>query len=401
MRADSPQKLLLLALGAMFVQQTFASLGRTLPPVIAPAIIDDLGIDPSLLGIYVGAAAFAALMFQLGCGSFILRHGALRMSQVALVFLALGLAFASAGPLMLFLLSAVIGGGGAAMSTPASSHLLGRYSPPKQAPLVFSIKQTAVPAGLLLAGLLGPYLTGLAGWRATLLIGAFACFVFALFLQPWRAEFDSDRIPSRSFRLSDFRTTLTSVLKIKALRDLSFACFAFNGAQTVFTSYYVVYLTSLDYDLTTAGMMFSVAMTVAVPGRIFWGWLSSGRVAPRKVMAGLSLGMAASAVAMAFYQTAWSPWMIGAIATGMSLTAMSWHGVLLSEAARLAPPGTRAASTGGVLSFGQIGAFLLPVIYAALLALTDSYGLGFAVAGLPALIMGIIMLRAVRQQSDP
>ena len=115
MRADSPQKLLLLALGAMFVQQTFASLGRTLPPVIAPAIIDDLGIDASLLGIYVGAAAFAALMFQLGCGSFILRHGALRMSQVALVFLALGLAFASAGPLMLFLLSAVIGGGGAAM----------------------------------------------------------------------------------------------------------------------------------------------------------------------------------------------------------------------------------------------------------------------------------------------
>ena len=394
MRADSPQKLLLLALGAMFVQQTFASLGRTLPPVVAPAIIDDLGIDPSLLGIYVGAAAFAALMFQLGCGSFILRHGALRMSQVALVFLALGLAFASAGPLVLFLLSAIIGGGGAAMSTPASSHLLGRYSPPKQAPMVFSIKQTAVPAGLLLAGLLGPYLTGIAGWRATLLIGALSCFAFAIFLQPLRAEFDADRIPSRSFRLSDFRTTLTSVLKIKPLRDLSFACFAFNGAQTVFTSYYVVYLSSLDYDLTTAGLMFSIAMTIAVPGRIFWGWLSSGRVAPRIVMAGLSLGMAASAVAMACYQPNWSPFMIGLIATGMSLTAMSWHGVLLSEAARLAPPGTRAASTGGVLSFGQIGAFLLPVVYAALLALTGSYGLGFAVAGLPALIMGIVMLRA-------
>jgi MFS family permease len=49
--------------------------------------------------------------------------------------------------------------GAAAMSTPASSHLLGRYSPPRQAPLVFSVKQTAVPAGLLMAGLLGPWLT--------------------------------------------------------------------------------------------------------------------------------------------------------------------------------------------------------------------------------------------------
>ena len=84
-----------MALGAMFVQQTFASIGRTLPLVIAPAIIEDLHIDPALVGVYVGAAALAALVFQLGCGSFIIRYGALRMSQVALVFLALGMALAA------------------------------------------------------------------------------------------------------------------------------------------------------------------------------------------------------------------------------------------------------------------------------------------------------------------
>jgi MFS family permease len=106
-----------------------------LPPVIAPAIIEDLALDPAALGIYVGLGSIASLAFQLGCGSFILRHGALRMSQVALVFLGIGLAAASAGPLVLFALSAVIGGGGAAMSTPASSHLLGRYAPPRQAPM--------------------------------------------------------------------------------------------------------------------------------------------------------------------------------------------------------------------------------------------------------------------------
>ena len=99
-------------------------------------------------------------------------------------------------------------GGGAAVSTPASSHLLGRYSPPRYAPLVFSIKQTAVPAGLLLAGLLGPLLTGWSGWRAAFQFAAAACLAFAFALEPLRGEFDSDRVPERSFRFSDFWNTL-------------------------------------------------------------------------------------------------------------------------------------------------------------------------------------------------
>ena len=51
MIADTAKKLLYLALGAMFVQQTFASIGRTLPLVIAPAIIEELHIDLSLIHI--------------------------------------------------------------------------------------------------------------------------------------------------------------------------------------------------------------------------------------------------------------------------------------------------------------------------------------------------------------
>jgi len=70
------------------------------------------------------------------------------MSQVTLVLLGGGMAVAAEGSLPGFAVSAIIGGGGAAVSTPTSSQLLGRVSPPRLAPLVFSIKQTAVPAGL-------------------------------------------------------------------------------------------------------------------------------------------------------------------------------------------------------------------------------------------------------------
>ena len=83
---------LLLALGAMFLQQTFVALGRALPAVIAPAILTDLRIDPVWVGVYFGLTAAASLVAQLGCGSFIVRHGALRMSQISLVMLAAGTA---------------------------------------------------------------------------------------------------------------------------------------------------------------------------------------------------------------------------------------------------------------------------------------------------------------------
>jgi MFS family permease len=332
-------------------------------------------------------------VFQLGCGKFIVRYGALRTSQVALAMLALGLVAASAGPLALFALSAVIGGGGAAVSTPASSHLLGRYSPPRYAPLVFSIKQTAVPAGLVLAGLLGPLLTEWSGWRGTLRIAAAGCFAFALMLEPLRKEFDADRIPERSFRLSDFRTTLTSVTRDRDLRALSLACFVFNGLQTVFTSYFVIYLTALGYSLAAAGFVFSVAMLVAVPGRILWGWLGSGHVAPRVVMGGLAFGMAASSALTGLYGPLWPVLLVGLIAAGLSVTAMSWHGVLLAETARLAPEGSRGTATGGVLSFGQIGALLMPLGYAFLLSVTGSHGIGFMACCLPALLVGIALVR--------
>ena len=110
----------------MFFQQTFAALGRALPAVIAPTIITDLRMEASWIGVYFGVMALAALVTQLGCGSFIVRHGALRVSQISLVMLGAGCALLTLGTPLPLLLSAVIGGGGGAVATPASSHLLSR-----------------------------------------------------------------------------------------------------------------------------------------------------------------------------------------------------------------------------------------------------------------------------------
>ena len=377
----------------MFLQQTFIALGRALPAVIAPAIIADLRIDAAWIGIYFALTAAASLVAQLGCGSFIVRHGAMRVSQISLVMVAAGTALAALGTPLMLILSAIICGSGGAVSTPASSHLLSRVSSPRYLPLVFSLKQTAVPAGLLLAGAFGPLLTEWKDWRFTMLLSAAGCIVFAFMLQPLCRIFDTDRVPTRTFRMSDFKSTLISVLSTPGLRALSFACLAFNGLQATVTAYFVIYLTTIGYTLVAAGFVFSVAVAVAVPGRILWGWLGSSYVSPRRMMAGLALGMAGSVTLLALCSAGWPTLLIGLIACVLSATALSWHGILLAETARAAPEDMRGGVTGGVLSFGQVGALALPLMYSGLLDVTGSYSIGFILCGVPALLVGVQLLR--------
>ena len=294
---------MLIAVAAMFLQQTCGSVGRVLPAVLAPLIILELHADPSWVGVYFGLTAIAALIGQLGSGGFIIRHGAIRMSQVALLSTGGGMAVAIIGGAAGFVLSALVGNCIAAVATPASSQLLGRWAIRRYAPFAFSVTQTAIPAGILLGGWLGPPLAQSLGWRGTMLVSAGACWFFVLLLQPLHGRLDTDAVPTHAIQLSDFRTTITSVLAVRELRALSFACFAFNGLQAVFIAYFVTYLTALGYNLVAAGVLFSTVIAIAIPCRILWGWVGSFYVAPRFVMSWLAFGMAASVVLMGIHRS--------------------------------------------------------------------------------------------------
>ena len=387
---------MLIAVVAMFLQQSCGSVGRVLPAVLAPLIILELHADPSWVGVYFSLTAVAALIGQLGSGGFIIRHGAIRMSQIALLSVGGGMAVAVIGGATGFVLSALIGNGVAAVATPASSQLLGRWAIRQYAPFAFSITQTAIPAGILVAGWLGPALAEPLGWRGTMLVSAGACWLFALLLQPLHGRLDTEAVPTHAIRLSDFVTTITGVLRVHELRALSFACFAFNGLQAVFIAYFVTYLTALGYDLVAAGALFSTVIAIAIPCRILWGWIGSFYVAPRYVMSWLAFGMAASVVLTGAYKETWPALAIGVVAGMLSATAMSWHGILLSEAARLAPIGRAGSVTGGVLSFGQMGAFLCPSVFALMLRVTGGYAAGWAVCAIPAVLVGMHMLRPIK-----
>jgi nitrate/nitrite transporter NarK len=385
--------LLLTGLIAMLVQQAFATVAKMTLPVLGPLAAADMGLEPSLIGVFVSITAAFGLFTTLSCGNFIRRYGALRTSQISLLVVAAGLVVTGAGSLPGLLLAAALLGLGATVATPASSHILARHCPPKIAPVVFSIKQTGVPVGVMLAGLTLPPLAVTYGWGVASMIAGVACCLLAIVLQPIRSRFDRDRIPDQKLHWGDALGTLKNVLRDVSLRPMAAAGFAFIGLQAVFTTFTVTYLVEVvGHSVETAGSVFGLAMTIAIPARIIWGWVASGRVPARYLLAGFGLSMFIAVAAMGLMTEHWPLAGIVAVVLACAATAVSWHGVLLAEVARIAPEGQVAGMTGGVLAFGNAGQVLLPSAFSGLYFASGSYFTAFAVCGLPAALAGIWLL---------
>jgi MFS family permease len=381
----------------MFLHQALAYMATLVLPVIAPLVARELGVDSAFIGIYSALLYCAAMASVMLNGTLFLRYGALRVSQVALFVMAIGLAVATSGSLVLLAMSAMVIGIGTASSTPAGSHILARYCPPRHAPLIFSIKQTGVPFGGVLVGLIVPFLALRIGWQGASLAIAGLFVAYAVLLQPLRSEFDRERQPGRTLSPADVRETLRAVTTIPELRMLTFASFAFVGLQVCIQTFFVSYLADgLGWPLTAAGSLFAVSQGVAIFTRILWGWLGSRLVPPWLVLAGLGFTMAAASVATGLYTAAWSVTAVTIVAVVFSATAVSWHGVLYAELARLAPPGLVGSVTSGVIFFAFIAMMIYPAIYGAILGTTGSYAYGFFAGAVPALLASLKLLRPGR-----
>lgn len=269
-----------------------------------------------------------------------------------------------------------------------------------------------MPVGSLIGGLLLPFLLGLVIYTATFgtairlgpygtaLVTAGIVALVAFGLQPLRAFFDDERRADIKIAFGDLRKTLGAVVSDPSLRDISFAAFAFGGQQSLFAGFFILFLIDdLGYSEVEAGSTFAIASFSAIWARIAWGALGGRMVSPRLIMAGIGFFGAVAGLLTAGYDFTWGFWEIVSVAILYNITALSWHGILLSETARLAPEGQVGGITGGVLSFTSIAMMIYPAIFGIILAATDSYAIGFALGAIPAFAACLIFLNPPLQGS--
>ena len=383
--------------------QAMVSMALLTLPAMAPAVARALAVPSTLVGAYVALCYFAAMLSSLVGGTLVRRLGAIRVSQLGLGLCAVGLALCALPWLPAVALGALCIGAGYGPITPASSHLLALTTPAHRMSLVFSIKQTGVPAGGMLAGALVPGLSLWLGWQGTLLAVAGVCALCAALAQPLRAALDADRQPAQPLALQALFKPIGMVLGHPSLRALAACSFLFSAVQVSTTAYMVTYLNeSLGMTLLAAGAALSVSQLAGVVGRIAWGAVADRGVGPRNTLMLLATLMMVGSVLTALLQPQWPTLLIWAVVALLGASAIGWNGVYLATVARQAPPGQAGVATGGTLLFTFMGVVCGSPAFGALAGASGSYRIAFAALALPAaLALGLLVWRAAQARREP
>lgn len=378
--------------------QALTAMALAVPPVLAPVAAGDFGVAPTGVGNWVGFAYMVAMFAGPVSGALVGRHGPVRVLQIAVVCVALGLAAGAAAHAALLLICGVLLGVAHGVVNPATSAILVTAAPVRLRSMVFSIKQTGVPVGAAITGMLVPALLLRVNWQSSVLILAAGSTVVALFTIPFRRTYDRDTKTDQRLHLKRFAAPIAEVWRNRSILELALTSAVFSSVQMSFGTYLVSFLKlGLGYSLVAAGLVFSAAQVAGVVGRILWGAFADQFLAPRTILAILGLTMALCGLTAASFTANWPFVAVLAVCALYGATAVGWNGVFLAEVARLAPEGRVAMITGGTQFYTFGGVLVGPPVFGTVVSATGSYAAGFAlVAVLPAVI-GVRLLLSRRR----
>ena len=362
--------------------QALVSLVVYTPPVLAPVAQTEIGLPASAVGIVTALIYLAATFTAFSAGNLINRFGAMRASQLSLVFCCIGMALIASASPWLVALGALVIGTGYGVVTPSSSAILAERTPEGMRAFIFSLKQTGVPIGGAMAGVLIPLMIAGFGWKEAALFAGLSCLVLAIAVQPYRAGVDLAPHAPRPAAPVHFLEPFKLVMSHPRLRELALASFSYSGMQMCMGSFLVVFLTErAGLTVSSAGAALAIAMVAGTVGRILWGVIADNWMSPRTVLGALGVIMALSAFTTASMAPSWPYAGTLVVCFVFGASAIGWNGVYLAEVVRIAPPGTAGSATGASLATTYAGVVFLPTVFWAIVHLSGSYTAAFAAAG--------------------
>lgn len=368
------------------------------PPVMAEEVTRSFGLKPELAGLYVGIVYGGVFVGNLFCAELIRRFGPLRLSLVCVVGTALGLVLFACGGRLGLLAGAIVMGLAYGPLTPASAQAISHHAGSPAFGFIVSLRQTSVPMGGVLAGLLVPPLLLRLGWVETCLVLAGGSTLATVLFGALSPTVRRERPPVALGRRIGLLQPIRLVFGSGPLFRLSCASMIFGAVQLIATSSLVVYLVSgVGYDLVTAGAALSVSQISGILGRPLWGHLADKIAAPRLLLAALGAGMAISCFGLAALGGGGPSWATIPLAILFGATAVGWNGVFLAQLIREVEPGAAAVATSGGLLFCYFGICVGPPLFSGV-ATAAGFATALVLAGLLAAGGGLLLLPGARSR---
>lgn len=264
-----------------------------LPPVFL-LVVAEFGVGVEAVPFLAAAGALSSGLVQSSYG-FVTRHvGRRPIMTVGGLVLGIGMAASAAVTSFgTFAALNVISRVGGSPQHPVGNGLLAEQFPPERRGFAISAHISGGNVGTLLAGVLGPVILGLWGWRgASLLIGIPAALV-GLAIFRWVRESGADRAAAIS--QGTVRQAVATIWQDPTIRR-TYLTSVFGGGGRglgVANLFALIYLTEVvRVDSGTSNLMYAGLVILSVPMPLVAGWLSD-RVGRRPIIVGAYLGGAA------------------------------------------------------------------------------------------------------------
>ena len=386
-----------------------------------------LGLPSAWIGWQVGTVYGATLIGCLFSGRIIARRGASEALQLAMLLTIVGavvaVAFADSewGVLWMFVGTCLIGLG-YALTNPASSEMLLFFAGKRGGGLLFSLKQSSVPLGLVVAGIVTPFCTETWGWQtcAIPLILAACCSIALVQMGKGRFAKTSAEKKRRAHNLKKDRATqdnatkdrasgavmlvprlisrfvpkiipkiipwrgIVAFCRIPSLFWLAMASVSLSPLQMIVMGYTSPFaVEDLGYNLVAAGLLLSLSQGATFVTRPLWGLVSdrSSFLSARRMIALLALAGGIFSIFLLFLPRGANFTVAAVLFSLLAASAVGWNGLYMVSLARLRGSLSTGEATSSALFFTYGACFLGPFLFPFFLRVLGDFSWVFALYG--------------------
>lgn len=346
---------------------------------LAVQVRGEMGFGEAALGLAVAIFFVASSLGSAPLGRVVERIGANRAMRLAAATSAaslLGVALL-AGSWSSLVACLLLGGLANAVSHPATHLSLAREVPAGRQGLSFGIKQSAIPAATLLAGLAVPGIALTFGWRWAFAGGAALALAVALLVP-------SGTLGSGTHGLKEARA---GDVRVAPLVLLALGIGLGSTAATPLGAFTVESSVAAGLREASAGLLLAFGSAVGIIVRVTFGYLADGMEGGRLRLVAAMLGL--GVVGFALLATGASGLLV--LGTALAFGAgWGWPG-LFNFAVVRTNPGAPAAATGITQTGASGGAALGPLLFGVVVE-ASSYGVAWLFSGAMALTALVAIL---------
>ena len=353
---------------------------------LAPELKDEFGFSSAEVGFLVSIVFIGGAITSPRAGALTDRVGPAAVLGVSLVLFAAAMAVAAVASTVAIFLAALTVAGVmyAGVNPPTNVVVAGRMA--RRVGFFLSVKQSGVPLGGLLAGIVLPPIAIAYGWRWALAAPVAACAVLAVLSTQLRgaAVIGSDDPDQQG----------SSPLTRRDLLALGVFGFAMSGTQWSVFAHLTVFLTEeRAFSLALAGLALGLAQGLGAAARLLWGWLSD--IPGRRLTILVMLAGAGSLCLAALAAGVRGPLMWLTIGAA-GIVIIGWNGAYYALIADRAGAGGLGRASANSLVFIFAGTVVVPPLLGLTVDLWDSWRPFWGIAAGAVLLAGAVLWVGLR-----